>query len=75
MLPLEPALYLSARLKELGFQSLPITQEHAVATAALPSLHFDPFDRIMIAQAQIEAMTFVTRDAHVLAFPLETLTG
>jgi PIN domain nuclease of toxin-antitoxin system len=42
---------------------------------ALPSIHSDPFDRIMIAQTQVEAMTFVTRDANVLAYPLETLPG
>ncbi len=74
-LPLEPAVYMSARLKELGFRPLPITQDHALAAAALPGIHGDPFDRIMIAQAQVEGMTFVTRDAHALAYPVKTLPG
>ena len=74
-LPLEPTLYMSARLKELGFHTLPITQDHALATASLPAIHADPFDRMMIAQAQVEGMTFVTRDAHALAYPVRTLLG
>jgi len=75
VLPLEPALYLPARLKDLGFRSLPVTQEHALTAATLPPIHADPFDRIQIAQAQIEGMIFVTRDQHALAYPLETLCG
>jgi PIN domain nuclease of toxin-antitoxin system len=74
-LPLEPALYMSARLRDFGFHSLPITQDHALATASLPDIHADPFDRMMIAQAQVEGMTFVTRAAHALAYPVKTLAG
>ncbi len=36
---------------------------HVLAAAALPELHRDPFDRSTIAQAQLEGLTFVTRDA------------
>lgn len=74
-LPLEPTLYMPARLKELGFHALPITQDHALATAGLPAIHSDPFDRLMIAQAQVEGMTFVTRDAYALTYPVRTLRG
>lgn len=74
-LPLAPALYMPARLKEFGFHRLPMTQDHALATASLPDIHADPFDRMMIAQAQIEGMTFVTRDAHALAYPVRTLAA
>jgi PIN domain nuclease of toxin-antitoxin system len=72
-LPLEPALYVTARLRELGFGALSITLEHALARAALPLIHADPFDRIMVAQAQVESLTFVTRDAQLLAYPVNLL--
>ncbi len=74
-LPLEPARYLSARLNQLGFATLAITQEHALATASLPLIHADPLDRMLIAQAKIEGMTFVTRDARALAYPVSTLAA
>jgi len=39
----------------------------------LPAIHADPFDRIMIAQAQVEGLLFVTRDARALAYSLKTI--
>jgi PIN domain nuclease of toxin-antitoxin system len=48
-LPLAPLIYVSARMKSLGFIDLPITREHALAMSLLPPIHADPFDRIMIA--------------------------
>ncbi|MDP2808967.1 MAG: type II toxin-antitoxin system VapC family toxin [Rhodocyclaceae bacterium] len=42
---------------------LPIQPEHAAATADLPLLHGDPFDRLLIAQARHENMTLLTADA------------
>ena len=44
---------------------LAITSAHALAAAALPSLHRDPFDRMLVAQASIEALVLVTADAAV----------
>ena len=41
---------------------LPITAAHAVRAPRLPLIHSDPFDRMLIAQAQIEKLTIVTRD-------------
>jgi PIN domain nuclease of toxin-antitoxin system len=45
-----------------GFPSLDITAAHAVQAARLPPHHGDPFDRMLIAQAQLEGLTLVTRD-------------
>lgn len=42
------------RIRDSGFRSLPITIEHTVAAGRLPLLHRDPFDRMLIAQAQYE---------------------
>ena len=46
-----------------GFLELPITSYHAAAVLRLPELHRDPFDRILIAQAISEPLTFLTADS------------
>jgi PIN domain nuclease of toxin-antitoxin system len=45
------------------FEMLPITAEHAHAVGNLPPHHRDPFDRMLIAQAKVEALTIVTHDS------------
>ena len=51
-----------------GYEELPITGEHALAVRVLPSLHKDPFDRILLAQAQIEGLTLLTVDRELAAY-------
>jgi PIN domain nuclease of toxin-antitoxin system len=51
---------------------LPIRASHVAALAALPALHKDPFDRILIAQAVAEGLDFVTNDESIRAYPLQT---
>lgn len=46
-------------------QPLPITIPHALAVATLPPIHQDPFDRIQVAQAQLEHLCLVTRDTFI----------
>ena len=46
----------------ITFSHLPITFSHAAAVATLPAHHADPFDRMLIAQAQAEGLTLVTHD-------------
>ncbi len=53
---------LVAALDEAGFSELPITARHAAAVSRLPDIHPDPFDRILIAQAISEPLTFLTAD-------------
>lgn len=55
----EPLL---AALPAMDFTELPITARHAAAVARLPSLHRDPFDRLLIAQSQVEPMILLTND-------------
>lgn len=50
-------------IRDYGFSALPITLEHADAVATLPHHHRDPFDRILVAQARLEGLTLVSRDA------------
>jgi PIN domain nuclease of toxin-antitoxin system len=51
-----------------GFERLPITFAHAERAGALPLHHRDPFDRMLIAQAQVEGLTLVTRDRQLIAY-------
>ena len=50
------------------FQWLPISRVHANATAKLPMHHRDPFDRMLIAQAQCEGLTLLTVDERLSAY-------
>lgn len=51
-----------------GFVPLSIELEHAVRVAALPALHRDPFDRMLVAQAMLEGLTLVTADPHLARY-------
>ncbi len=68
--PAQSAVWFPARVRSLGFQTLDIRVAHTLAVGALPPIHRDPFDRIMVAQAQIEALTFVTRDPDIQKYPV-----
>ena len=56
-------------LLDNGYSELPIGSEHVVAIDALPPLHKDPFDRILLAQAIVEGITLLTTDATVARYP------
>ena len=56
-------------LLENSYTELPVTGAHAVAVTLLPPLHKDPFDRILIAQAQVEGITLLTADKVVGRYP------
>ena len=56
---------IAAAIAESGFLELPITAEHAAAVALLPDIHRDPFDRILIAQAISEPLTFLTANGQL----------
>jgi PIN domain nuclease of toxin-antitoxin system len=56
-------------LLDNGYVELPITSEHAAAVEGLPSLHRDPFDRMLVAQALAEGVTLLTVDAMVAQYP------
>ncbi len=55
------------------FVPLPVTVEHAHAIASLPPIHRDPFDRLLVAQAQVERLTVVTRDHHIPLYGVAVL--
>ncbi|MGH2500517.1 MAG: type II toxin-antitoxin system VapC family toxin [Candidatus Limnocylindria bacterium] len=55
------------------FEPLAITVEHALAAAVLPGHHGDPFDRMLVAQAQAEELTIVTRDRAFAPYDVRVL--
>jgi PIN domain nuclease of toxin-antitoxin system len=56
-----------------GFRPLPFTREHALAVAGLPEHHRDPFDRGLIAQAQVEPLFLLTHDGVLSAYGADIL--
>lgn len=56
-------------LLENGYSELDVTGAHATAVDLLPPIHKDPFDRILVAQAQIEGLTLLTTDEAVARYP------
>lgn len=56
-------------LLDNGYQELPIRSDHAVAVDGLPHIHKDPFDRMLVAQAQVEGITLLTMDGLVARYP------
>ncbi len=58
-----------------GFESLPVTWDHAFEVSKLPDHHRDPFDRILIAQSRVEELTLISRDAVVSVYDVTVLRG
>lgn len=56
-----------------GLVILPVTQEHVWPLATLPMLHNDPFDRLLIAQAIAEGLTFASADRAISGYPVSIL--
>lgn len=60
-------------LQKARIQVLPISMEHALAAGALPGPHRDPFDRMLIAQGQIEQLPIVTSDQEFKNYPVKLI--
>jgi PIN domain nuclease of toxin-antitoxin system len=55
-------------VEDSGFEKLPISLAHAERAASLPKHHADPFDRMLVAQSEIEDLTLVTHDRAMAAY-------
>ncbi len=64
---------LAAVVEEKRFEHLSLTFAHAERAAALPPHHRDPFDRMLIAQAQAEGLVIVTRDSRIADYEVATM--
>ena len=68
-----PVEDLIGSLRERSIELLPIRAEHGWAAGALPLHHCNPFDRVLVAQAQIEGLTIVTRDPRIARYQVAIL--
>lgn len=71
--PEDLSSYLPSQLSIGGFVAIPIEHTHALHTATLPFHHSDPFDRLLVAQAQVESLTLLTADAALLDYDVELI--
>ena len=69
----DPARFLPGQLRENAFQGLPVSAGHALRVWSLPELHRDPFDRMLVAQAQAEGLAIVTADREIPRYGVETV--
>jgi PIN domain nuclease of toxin-antitoxin system len=72
-IPEDAATYVPTRVAHYGMEILPIQLGHALALASLPLLHRDPFDRILIAQSQIEKLPILTADPAIRGYPVDAI--
>ena len=72
-LPEAPEVYVSRGMRHAGVRELPVSHAHALAAAALPPHHQDPFDRMLVAQARLEDLTLVTADRILAAYDVDLI--
>jgi PIN domain nuclease of toxin-antitoxin system len=72
-LPAQPEPFILTQLALNAMDSLPITMRHALHVHTLPSLHRDPFDRMLVSQAQLERLPIITADSLITQYRVETI--
>lgn len=72
-LPLPPMEYVLSRMETSGTSPLPVQHSHALHAGTLPHHHADPFDRLLIAQAQLENLVILTVDRQLEAYEVDLL--
>lgn len=74
-LPAAPGSYVPMALERTGVTLLGIDLSHVTRVADLPPHHRDPFDRLLVAQAQLEALTLVSADPKLAAYEVDIIQG
>lgn len=72
-LPETPAAYIPRLMARTGVTPLAVYHRHALQVAALPPHHGDPFDRVLIAQAQLEELPILTADPVFRKYDVKTV--
>ena len=72
-LPFAPERYVPERVRRHGFTILPIELPHALRAGGLPMIHRDPWDRILVAQAQVERLAILSADPAIGRYDVETI--
>lgn len=68
-----PDIFFETIYKKSGFELLPMNPQHIDCYRTLPLHHRDPFDRMLIAQAQVEKLTLVTCDEKIIQYDVSIL--
>ena len=66
----EPLAGLERAIHDAGFRALPVTLRHAAAIESVAALHGDPFDRLLLAQCEVETLRLLTADAELRKLPV-----
>jgi PIN domain nuclease of toxin-antitoxin system len=72
-LPDPPAVYVQSRMAANRVVELPVSMTHALQVHALPYHHKDPFDRLLVAQSQVESMPILTADPLIAQYAVTVL--
>ena len=72
-LPESPDLYVANRMRRHHFLALPIEISHALRVFELPQIHADPFDRLLIAQSQMQGLPILSVDSEIARYEVETI--
>ena len=72
-LPEAPELYIAKRLAQHQFLGLPIQISHTTHVHKLPQIHADPFDRLLIAQSQLEGLPLLTADSLIQQYDVQII--
>jgi PIN domain nuclease of toxin-antitoxin system len=74
-LPRPPELAIPDLMLRSGVEGLPVFHAHALRASALPPHHRDPFDRLLVAQAQLEELPILTSDRQISLYDLEVISA
>ncbi|MBA2731223.1 MAG: type II toxin-antitoxin system VapC family toxin [Euzebyaceae bacterium] len=74
-LPDQPEDYVPDRMASSGVVGLAVDHRHALRVATLPALHNDPFDRLLVAQAQVESLVIMTADRGVQQYDVSVIAA
>jgi len=69
----DPDSYVPSRMARYGLGSLAISIPHALRAGVLPPIHRDPFDRLLVAQAQLEGLPILTSDANIARYDIQVI--
>ncbi len=72
-LPQPPERYVPDRVRRHRMSVLDVALSHALRAGALPEIHADPFDRLLVAQAQLEGLPILTADPAIARYEVETI--
>lgn len=70
-----PETYIPDQMQRNAIQGLPIQTSHALHVFNLPYHHRDPFDRMLVSQAQLENLPIITSDSLIAQYNIQTIWG